>query len=611
MAITKTNFINYTRCSRYGTLENIHKDKLTSEMTLEEYLKEEENNQLKELLGSIFELTDEGIEIDKTIKIDKQLSAMLEYYKEVEITAGHEVEKLMGGTSIFSLDTFKQESFSFTKNGIKYLCFVDIYNESENNINIIEVKATTSRKYKKLDYIINKEKYPLFTKCGKFYKLAKDPQISKNYSKKVEELLDRFTDVGKYMYDIAIQRFIIEGYMKENSIKTNVNYYLAVLNNEYIYDGYEENGKRIFKIDQNGNNIIDFFEVNDITSMYQSKINIERKNLEKYIFESDNEPCKFGVYCALNKNTECKYKKVCYKNIPEINASFNYKQFRNFTHSKTKYNKYDLLNEGYINLDDVPKSWLNSENHKIQRECYETGKTYINKEKIKAGLNSLTYPIYHLDFETFPCPIPRFKGEHPYCQSPFEFSLHIEREPGQCDKEKDNFVFLAKTNSDERLELVKELVKRIKLEENGCMLAQNVSFEKGRLKELATIFPEYSKELNNIIEKGRDLLEIIDNNKELYKSLGFNEYDYSTMNYYDNSQSGSFSIKKTLPLFTNLSYKTLVIQNGVDALVEYANYKNMNEEEKQAKQEALKEYCKQDTWAMVEILNGLRKIVKD
>lgn len=611
MAITKTNFINYTRCSRYGTLENIHKDKLTSEMTLEEYLKEEENNQLKELLGSIFELTDEGIEIDKTIKIDKQLSAMLEYYKEVEITAGHEVEKLMGGTSIFSLDTFKQESFSFTKNGIKYLCFVDIYNESENNINIIEVKATTSRKYKKLDYIINKEKYPLFTKCGKFYKLAKDPQISKNYSKKVEELLDRFTDVGKYMYDIAIQRFIIEGYMRENSIKTNVNYYLAVLNNEYIYDGYEENGKRIFKNDQNGNNIIDFFEVNDITSMYQSKINIERKNLEKYIFESDNEPCKFGVYCALNKNTECKYKKVCYKNIPEINASFNYKQFRNFTHSKTKYNKYDLLNEGYINLDDVPKSWLNSENHKIQRECYETGKTYINKEKIKAGLNSLTYPIYHLDFETFPCPIPRFKGEHPYCQSPFEFSLHIEREPGQCDKEKDNFVFLAKTNSDERLELVKELVKRIKLEENGCMLAQNVSFEKGRLKELATIFPEYSKELNNIIEKGRDLLEIIDNNKELYKSLGFNEYDYSTMNYYVNSQSGSFSIKKTLPLFTNLSYKTLVIQNGVDALVEYANYKNMNEEEKQAKQEALKEYCKQDTWAMVEILNGLRKIVKD
>ena len=41
MAITKTNFINYTRCSRYGSLENIHKDKLESDMTLEEYLKEQ------------------------------------------------------------------------------------------------------------------------------------------------------------------------------------------------------------------------------------------------------------------------------------------------------------------------------------------------------------------------------------------------------------------------------------------------------------------------------------------------------------------------------------------------------------------------------------------
>lgn len=610
MAITKTNFINYTRCKKYGSLENIHENKLTSDMTIEEYIKEEQDEQLGEILSSMFELNDNGEEIDKTIKKDKQLEVMMEYYKEVETTAGLEVERIFGGNSIYSLDTYKQESFTYSKNGIKYLCFVDIYNESEGNINIIEVKATTSRKYKKLEYTIEKEKYPLFIKKGEIYTLAENPKLSQNYTKKIEELLDRFTDVGKYMYDIAVQRFIIEGYMKENKITANINYYLAVLNNEYTYDGYKEKGKRKFRKDKNGNSIIDIYEVNDITAMYQSKINIERKKLEKYIFESDNEPCKFGIYCALKKNTECKYKKICYKNIPETNASYNYKQFRNFTHEQTKYNKYDLLNEGYIKLDDVPKTWLKSENHKIQRNCYETGETYINKEKIKAGLKSLTYPIYHLDFETFPCPIPRFIGEHPYYQSPFEFSLHIETEPGKCDKEIDNYVFLAKTNEDERLNLVKELTKRINLDKGGCMLAQNVSFEKGRLKELAEIYPEYSNELLNIMESGRDLLEIIDNNKELYKSLGFKEYDYNTMNYYNTSLSGSFSIKKTLPLFTNLSYKDLIIQNGVDALVEYANYKNMTEEEKEAKREALKEYCKQDTWAMVEILNGLRKLVK-
>ena len=149
--------------------------------------------------------------------------------------------------------------------------------------------------------------------------------------------------------------------------------------------------------------------------------------------------------------------------------------------------KTKRVKQGYLNLDDVPKEWLKSENHKIQRECYETGETYINKEKIIAGLKTLSYPIYHLDFETFPCPVPRFKGEHPYYQSPFEFSLHIERKPGICDKEQDNYVFLAKTNEDERLELVKELVKRIPIEKGGCMLAQNVSFEKGRLKKRCQI----------------------------------------------------------------------------------------------------------------------------
>ena len=91
--------------------------------------------------------------------------------------------------------------------------------------------------------------------------------------------------------------------------------------------------------------------------------------------------------------------------------------------------------------------------------------------------------------------------------------------------------------------------------------------------------------------------------------MGFEGKDLETMNYYNSLQSGSFSIKKTLPLFTNLSYKDLEVQNGVQALVEYANYNNMTDEERYRKQTALVEYCKQDTWAMVEILRGLRKLV--
>ena len=62
-------------------------------------------------------------------------------------------------------------------------------------------------------------------------------------------------------------------------------------------------------------------------------------------------------------------------------------------------------------------------------------------------------------------------------------------------------------------------------------------------------------------------------------------------------------------MFSNLTYKNLEVKNGTDAIVEYANYNKMSKEELQSTQEALKIYCQQDTWAMVEILDALRKIV--
>ena len=114
MAITKTNFINFTRCKRYASLEELHNEKLSSDLSIEEYLKEEQEEEKKDLLGSMFEAMEEGEDIDKTVKIDRQLEAMMEYYKETEVTAGKEVERLFEGETIYSLDTYRQESFDKT-----------------------------------------------------------------------------------------------------------------------------------------------------------------------------------------------------------------------------------------------------------------------------------------------------------------------------------------------------------------------------------------------------------------------------------------------------------------------------------------------------------------
>ena len=63
----------------------------------------------------------------------------------------------------------------------------------------------------------------------------------------------------------------------------------------------------------------------------------------------------------------------------------------------------------------------------------------MNKDKIKQALDNIVYPIYHLDFEAFQSPLPRFYKEKPYMQSVFQFSIHIEKEKGVCDEVNDNY----------------------------------------------------------------------------------------------------------------------------------------------------------------------------
>ena len=166
MAITKTNFINYSRCRRYVALDEVKKERLNSDISYEDYKKEELEEKIKELVGEMYSIDDDGNEIDLINVEDPQLKVMMPYYKEIELLAGEKVKELFKGKTIYSLDTKTQESFDFNENGIKYLCYVDIYNEQENVINIIEVKATTSRNYSSLGYTLNKEKHFLFSKKG-------------------------------------------------------------------------------------------------------------------------------------------------------------------------------------------------------------------------------------------------------------------------------------------------------------------------------------------------------------------------------------------------------------------------------------------------------------
>lgn len=640
MYISKTRFINWTRCPMYFAMDLKHNPLKKTDIDAERERREEMLAELMSGTGS-----SEGAEDEEEFdaKPSEELEALLPYYNQVEDEALKVAKRYFKGTFVAdSKDVHKQKLFEYVQHGHTYRCYVDIFNENDDEINIIEVKATTNSKYllkmnkdRKLDgYCFSEkrgaEKHPMFVREGNIWTLnhagcKANAGLEKNFGQKRRSLLDRYSDLGKYPHDLAFQKYVIEHSLRKAGDNRKVNYYLAVLNSEYVYDGAKDaDGKRIYN-NIGGQELIVFLDMNETVEDYQPIIVKEIATLESYIATPHDVSAKtpVGPWCAWGKNTECVFCSHCFKklrDVPDANRSNNYMNFRGFKAGAVS-DKFQLINKGYYKFDDVPVEWLEKENHKIQRECYDNGIEHIDKEKMTAWFRYLGKgPIYHFDFESFPCPLPRFKGESPYQQSVFEFSLHIERAPGVCDKNSDNIIFLnEECDTDEREALVKAIVDNFEVNEDGSlhgiMLAQNTSFEIGRLNELAAIFPKYSKYLLAIADKTADLIHLLKTNMELYEAE-FGKESAETINYYHPDLSGSYSIKRTLPvLVPSLSYdemKKHEVGNGVQAYITYLNYnegpgKTRDMNTKKERREALCRYCQQDTWAMVEILRAVRK----
>lgn len=639
MYISKSRFINWTRCPMYYSMDLKYNPREMSDIDAERERREEV---ITDMISSI--TSSEGFEYDEDefdAKPSEELEALLPYYNQVEDEALKVAKRYFSGTFVSdSKDVHKQKHFEYEHNGHIYRCYVDIYNENEDKINIIEVKATTNSKYLKMEFSDvpprkrGGSRYPLFVKNGNVWSLNTEASTvteaaTGNFNAVKGKLLDRYADEGKYPHDVAFQKFVIEHALRKSGDNRKVNYYLAVLNSEYVYDGVKDaSGARIYN-NVNGQEVITFIDMNETAEAYQPTILKEIATLESYIKtpHNINHMCDVGNHCAWGQNTECIFFDHCFKKlrpVPDSNASCKYINSGKTNWGDKYKGKYALVNGGFYSLADIPVGWLSSENHKIQRECFDDGTEYVNKEKMKAWFDNIEYPIYHFDFEAFPCPLPLFSGENPYRQSVFEFSLHIEREPGVCDKEADNFVFLNNEfGNDERKCLAKAIVDHFEFNEDGTlrgtMLAQNTNYEQTRLEELAELYPEYRDKLLAIRNKSADLIHLLKTNKNLYVDLKFDEVGSSTINYYHKDLSGSYSIKKTLPvLVPSLSYddmKKHAVGNGVQAYVTYLNYdakpgttRDMNT--KAERREALRLYCQQDTWAMVEILRAVREKIK-
>jgi hypothetical protein len=213
----------------------------------------------------------------------------------------------------------------------------------------------------------------------------------------------------------------------------------------------------------------------------------------------------------------------------------------------------------------------------------------IQHDNLKNFLDGLEHPLYFLDYETMSGLIPYFDGHRPYQQVPFQYSLHIIREP-EADVE--HREFLHRENSDPCRPLVEQLNRDIGT--MGTVLVWYEQFEKSRNSELGDMLPEYKESMEAINSRVVDLM------------LPFKNKWYD-----DPRCEGSASIKNVLPvLCPELSYKTLGIQEGGSAqrLWMEAVLDDKRTDQKEQILGDLIEYCKLDTFAMVEIYRKLASL---
>ena len=369
-----------------------------------------------------------------------------------------------------------------------------------------------------------------------------------------------------YLIDCAYQKWVLES----SGLKIG-RVHIAYINNKYVKCG-DVDIHKLFNIE----------DVTERLTPYYAAVKDNAAAAIAYISDKNEPQMDIGLQCS--SPYECPYWDYCSRNLPVPNI---------FNLYRLQTQKADeLYKEGIVSFDDIVKSGMSLS--KIQRLQVEAEQlelpAHIDKPGIKAFLDTLSYPLYFLDFETFQTCVPIYDGTRPFQQIPFQYSLHYIMGPDDKLQHKE---FLADENSDPRRAIAERLAEDIP--QNACVLAYNKAFECTRIKELAETFPDLAEKLLNIRDNIRDLLDVFRD--------GF---------VYDRAMGGSLSIKSVLPaLFPNnpdLNYHNLEdVHNGGEAMAAFLSLRKMEKSERDNLRASLLAYCKLDTLAMVLLWQRLRE----
>ena len=363
-----------------------------------------------------------------------------------------------------------------------------------------------------------------------------------------------------YLYDVAIQHQVLKACGLDISSAC-----LMHLNRDYRYDGKQRDLGTLFTIrDQTK-------QIKKLDADLPGLLKAQRKVLAQAA-PPDVSP---GPQCT--DPYQCEFFNHCNPKPPEHHISFL---------PRLSVKKQQALIElGVSLIHETPEDFPLTELQARMCASVTTGQTWVS-DTLPDELSQLKYPLFFMDFESFNPAIPRFSNMWPYSQIPFQWSVHRQL---RLYAQLEHFEFLANGECDPRLNFIQSL--SAVLGKRGQIVVYNAGFESQRLGELADWLPKYEERIKNIRGRLWDLLPFV--KKHVY---------------HPNFQ-GSFSIKSVLPaLVPDMVYEGMEVSDGGQAGLAWDQMVRgeLDPAERQDLKDALLAYCRQDTLAMVKILECLR-----
>ena len=348
--------------------------------------------------------------------------------------------------------------------------------------------------------------------------------------------------------------------------------YIIHLNSDYIRSG---------EID-----IVKLFKIVDVSNEVESiaeSVASESKEALQYLSQ-DTEPN--GYCCCIYKgrSKHCSTFQHANPDVPEYSVH----DIARIGNSKAKLK--ELIDNNIFHIDKIPAHIKLTDIQQSQVDTYVLNKVLIEKEKIKAEFDTLTFPLYFLDYETFPAAIPRFDGFSPYNQIPFQYSVDVLKSP---EGKPEHYEFLHIGSDDPSRSFAESLQSH--LGRSGSIIVWHKGFECGRNDEIATRIPAMKSFMDSLKDRVYDLEDIFRKQYHIHRDF-----------------RGGTSIKRILPvLVPELSYKELGIQDGGSAADTWNKIVNgsFSEVEKEKVIKDLKIYCGLDTYAMFAIWRALHSLL--